>query len=174
MIGTQNATSNVSNSTLPNLGGEYFNDYYSEKDKLNVALDIVPVTKNKTVNFEVKTSNNVVTDNSVEKFQVLAEWIGIVTEVYDSFFKAVVKDSQDGSLSEEIVEFDNNDLSERDQKLLQVEAVFYWTVGYQTIHKTKVKASKVEFRHTSPLSESIMEIVDKEALQLSDFFAKFK
>jgi len=174
MFGTQNTTSLTSSSTLPPIGFQDFNDYYSEKDKLNISLDAIPVTKNRTVISESKTSTNVVTDNTVEKFQVLAEWIGIVTEIHDSHFKAIVKDNYDGSLSEETVEFENDDLSERDRKLLQVEAVFYWTVGYQTSHKTKVKASKIVFRHMPPLSESIMEIIDKEASKMSAFFDQFK
>jgi hypothetical protein len=80
--------------------------------------------------------------------QPLQEWEGYVTEVRGDLFTARLTDlSAARKIEEESAEFPIDDLSDDDQKLLHIGAIFRWIIGYQrSSDGTKRRVSQVTFR----------------------------
>jgi hypothetical protein len=62
----------------------------------------------------------------------LAQWEGVVTSVDDDEFTAELKDLTDSTSPAETATFSTSEISPGDLPLLEVGAIFYWTIGYRT------------------------------------------
>lgn len=91
-------------------------------------------------------------------------WIGHVIEVRDDTFTAKLINT-DENTTYEIAEFDKKDVSNCDLHLLNIGAVFYWSIGYANNYGQIMKQSFIRFKRSVNLSshefESIMDDVDK-------------
>jgi hypothetical protein len=96
-------------------------------------------------------------------FKSLQDWIGIVEKInYDKKFFEVKLVDNDKSGTYETAEFDFQDVSPDDLKLLTVGAVFYWSIGYSYDQGQVSKKSLVKFKRSIPLeSEDFDDIIDK-------------
>lgn len=90
-------------------------------------------------------------------------WVGHVLEVRDDTFTAKLINT-DENTTYEIAEFDKKDISNCDLHLLNVGAVFYWSIGYANYYGQIIKQSFIRFKRSVKLScqefETIMHDVD--------------
>ena len=91
-------------------------------------------------------------------------WIGNVNEIKDKTFTALLINTYENT-THEIAEFEKKDISNCDLHLLNVGAVFYWSIGYANYYGQIIKQSFIRFKRSINLSnnefESIMNDVDK-------------
>ncbi|HYP55189.1 MAG TPA: hypothetical protein VEQ41_02655 [Solirubrobacterales bacterium] len=89
-----------------------------------------------------------------EAFIALQRWEGIVTECGDETFIAQLTDLTEPGPREE-VELPISDVALEDRDLVEVGAVFYWSIGYKDeADGQRVKASTLRFRRLPVWSES--------------------
>lgn len=69
-----------------------------------------------------------------------------MTGIYENSFEAKLVDKNDDSTFE-IAEFDFDEISNGDLKLLKVGAIFYWSVGYASQNGQITKQSLLRFKH---------------------------
>jgi hypothetical protein len=81
-----------------------------------------------------------------ERFDVLAQWEGVVLSVGVDYFVARLIDLTEAHPDEE-AEFDMLDVSDADRALLSSGASFYWVLGYHTkANGQRVRESVLRFR----------------------------
>ncbi len=104
------------------------------------------------------------------------EWTGVVEKVdlVSGLFEARVQDQLNSDIGEEIAELEIEELSQLNQSRLKKGAIFYWTIGYELIGKTKKKASKIVFKTTPNNLKCVEEIANKRAEDFTNFFMQFK
>ena len=67
---------------------------------------------------------------SHERFRIVQQWEGTVTEIGAKSFTARLRDLTVPDHPEEQAVFSADEIDENDRELLQVGAVFYWSMGY--------------------------------------------
>ena len=70
--------------------------------------------------------------SSEVRVEVRQQWEGAVESIENGEFEAILTDLTDKSRPAEYATFSVDELSDDDRRLLQVGAVFYWTIGYET------------------------------------------
>ena len=96
----------------------------------------------------------------LERFHVLAKWVGRVQRVNDSSFVALVEDQLEIRPEEE-VEFPLSEVAPSDEALLVPGAVFYWSIGYRDrLSGQRTRESIIRFRRLPRLSSD--DIKDAE------------
>lgn len=94
-------------------------------------------------------------------FRSLNKWEGIVTEIMDDEFSAILTDLLNGGPQEEVT-FSLEEVSEQDIPLLKPGAIFYWNIGYETINGQRRKASVIRFKRLPKWSRKDWDqILDK-------------
>jgi hypothetical protein len=98
-----------------------------------------------------------------ERFDVLAQWEGVVLSTGDDSFVARLSDLS-GKHPEEEAEFDIQDVSDADHALLGAGASFYWILGYHTRpNGQRVRESVLRFRRLPMWTSQEIEAARKWA-----------
>ncbi|WP_319561060.1 hypothetical protein [Marispirochaeta sp.] len=149
--------------------GEASEQEIIEKDRLMLA----PKTKREQQDVSEDTAN--ITDNNhLIKFQenslvALQKWEGTVVSVNKEAetFVARILDQTNPDELEEIVEFDFEEVPDKDWQLIEKGSIFYWSIGYSYVDsKTKVRQSIIRFKMKLRLNKHQKTTADKETEQL--------
>lgn len=62
-------------------------------------------------------------------FEVLQQWEGVVTEITETSFWAVLEDLRDPTSPEELVELPLAEITDTDRSILKRGSALYWTIG---------------------------------------------
>ncbi|WP_324066987.1 MAG: hypothetical protein RSE15_07065 [Flavobacterium sp.] len=100
----------------------------------------------------------------------IQNWKGVVTNLEEETFTARLIDLTFGG-TDEIVEFELNDISPDDMNLLDIGAVFYWSVGHYMENGQSVKRSDVRFQRLILLDE---EDIESTKLNIELKYSKLK
>jgi len=92
-------------------------------------------------------------------------WIGYVTKIGTDTFTSRLDDLTNPG-TYEIGEFDLSDVSPEDLKLLEVGALFYWSIGDTMTHGQLKKESIIRFKRSSALSESQIDAIEDRAEEI--------
>ncbi len=94
-------------------------------------------------------------------------WIGYVTEIREDSFTARLTDTSNDT-TDEIADFDLQDVSKDDLSLLTLGATFYWSVGYAYQYGQVIKQSFIRFKRSMDLSVQEFDTIMDEVKQLKD------
>jgi len=100
-------------------------------------------------------------------FKKPQNWIGFVTQISSDGFSARLNDKTNSSTSEE-AEFDLEDVSNGDSKLLKIGAVFYWSVGYANQNGQIIKQSILRFKRDANMSDTEFDFLADRASELNN------
>ena len=150
----------------------------SLEEQVDTRFKLKPVLQSSSKHFEI-TANLLDPDpvldkiHSLDSFQVsgkyvlnrlhrnytqkIQKWKGHITEVLKEGFVAKLEDLTNQG-TDEIGEFDIDDISTQDRSLISVGSVFYWTVGYFIKNGQISKQSLIRFQR---LKEWSMQEYDK-------------
>lgn len=110
--------------------------------------------------------NDKITDEK-NYFYKTQKWIGHVIEIRDDEFVAKLEDITKGGTNE-IGEFDINEISEEDKSLLKTGATFYWSIGYANEGSQVKKESIIRFQRVFNWDEDDYNESLDRASNLSD------
>jgi hypothetical protein len=100
-------------------------------------------------------------------FRPIQQWRGTVIEIRDSEFDAELRDQTDLSRGREISTFKFDEVSEGDERLVKVGAVFYWSIGYELTESRQRKlVATVVFRRLPGWSKSEVAAVHEKAAEI--------
>jgi len=100
-------------------------------------------------------------------FISLQKWCGAVVEVRGSEFDAELRDQTDRTRPRELATFALDEISDGDRSLLQVGAVFYWSIGYEvTPAGQRNTVSTIIFRRLPAWTKREIEAVQKESQEI--------
>lgn len=105
-----------------------------------------------------------------ERYRIIQQWEGAVTEVRDESFVARLRDLTNPSHPDELAEFAASEVHEDDLSLLSVGAVFYWAVGH--LHQANGQrrlTSELRFRRLPQWTKADLEKLD-EPSDLDELF----
>jgi hypothetical protein len=108
-------------------------------EPIELDFNVPPVPKKTIVRYR----------NYISKSQ---NWIGHVIELNDDFFTAKLEDLNNGGTNE-LAEFDIEDVSFGDRGLLKQGAVFYWSVGFANENGQHKKESFIRFKRAVKYEE---------------------
>jgi len=105
-------------------------------------------------------------------FTPLQQWEGTVIHVTrDNEFLARTRDLTTPTFPEEQVTFSLDDVPDADLDLVDIGAVFYWTIGYQKDEfGTVMRGSRIRFRRLPAWSRADIERVKQAAKDFGDLF----
>lgn len=105
-----------------------------------------------------------------EAFLALQRWEGIVTECGGVSFIARLTDLTAEGPAEE-VELSLEDVPREDLPLVEVGAVFYWSIGYRDdASGQRWRASTLRFRRLPVWSESELKAAQERSLEVAEVF----
>jgi len=107
-----------------------------------------------------------------EIFDVEGKWSGIVKEVKNDTFVAIIQDLNDPSNPQEQIEVEFDEIPECDIPKVKEGSQFYWYIGYIYRNSRKRRASEFIFRQIPQLKQKDIEKADKDADEISKFFSK--
>lgn len=100
----------------------------------------------------------------VPTFSPLQEWEGYVVDVAEDSFRANLVDITAGkNFADEAMEFLISELSDDDQGLLSVGAIFRWSIGYEKLRGSKKRTSQIIFRRLPAVMPRDIEAAKKRA-----------
>lgn len=100
-------------------------------------------------------------------FSKVQKWVGYIIEINKNSFKAKLKDlTQNGT--DEIGEFDLEEVSQEDLELVKEGAGFYWSIGYANKNGQIKKESILRFQRLSDWTEYEFDKISDRAQYLSD------
>lgn len=85
-------------------------------------------------------------------FRSLNKWEGVIAEIYEDGFRAILTDLIHGGPQEEAT-ISMDEVSDQDIPLLKPGAIFYWNIGYETINGQRRKASIIRFKRLPKWSQ---------------------
>lgn len=91
-----------------------------------------------------------------ERFMASQKWEGLVLAVHDDIFEARLVCLEGEEEEDQFAELYIDEVDAPDRALLEVGAIFYWTIGY--LHKrngTTLRASILRFRRMPPLTQDL-------------------
>jgi len=94
--------------------------------------------------------------NTKKYYKRVQNWKGLVTEIHSNSFKAKLFDLSHGGTNE-IGEFDLEEVSPSDLNLLQKGSIFYWSVGRYMENGQSVNRSDIRFQRLITLDEDDIE-----------------
>ena len=100
-------------------------------------------------------------------------WEGVVTEVKEGGFVAVLSDKTNRKNPDEqaTFEFDNTEISPEDVKLIKPGSSFYWVIGsVSTPANQVINASMVQFRRVPAWTQKGLQRADEQARRLKQLF----
>ena len=102
-------------------------------------------------------------------FVAMQEWEGYVTEIGENTFTAILVDlTQKENEPTEEADFEMDEISNNDRKLLKIGSVFRWAIGYNTAGSTKMKSSFVVFRNLPAFSKKELDAAQSKAESLNN------
>ncbi len=104
------------------------------------------------------------------RFELKQQWEGTVAEVLEDSFVVTLKDLTDPSNPEESSELFFDDVGESDRPLLELGAIFYWSVGYEDTPRGRERKSIIRFRRLPGWSRKSLEAAKAKASELSTYF----
>lgn len=82
-------------------------------------------------------------------------WKGVITEIQHPVFKARLYDMDNHSGTYETASFNiKTDITEQDLELVDIGAIFYWSVGNVVKNKTLTKRSEIRMRRLANITVS--------------------
>lgn len=136
-------------------------DHHAEAPVLRALRDLVMA----------RTSTSVPDAVQGGRFVLARQWEGVVAEVGDASFVAVIKDLSDPRIEEEDVELSINGVRADDLPLLKPGAVFYWSIGDEDTPRGRERKSLVVFRRLPGWTERDLQRVKARAAALSGWLA---
>jgi hypothetical protein len=107
---------------------------------------------------------------SKEAFLALQRWEGVVTECRNDTFIARLTDLTAEGPAEE-VELSISDVSPEDLSLVELGAVFYWSIGYRDdASGSRLRASTLRFRRLPVWSEQELDAATERAAEIAKVF----
>ena len=103
------------------------------------------------------------------RFLELQKWEGIVTEVSKDSFVGRLIDLTERSGDTE-AEFSIEEVHQEDKPLVEVGAVFYWTIGYKEDRGQRIRASMIRFRRLPAWQKEEIEAAKRDAKYIKDLF----
>lgn len=142
--------SSATSSFLRSISDEIENSQLDKEDEnstfKNSKFDAHNISDIKLQNYHSKFNILTAKDYSVSS----QKWIGIIQEISQDIFTAKLIDkSSEGTF--EIGEFDIEEVSPDDKKLFVEGAIFYWSVGYETVNNQRKGQSILRFKRTAAL-----------------------
>lgn len=146
----------VEDIVLNNVKRDLINDEleeYNSFDKKNKELYI-------DYSFPPKESFQLFSESSFLNYsRKVNRWVGVITEIKRDFFIAKL-DDLDFPGTYEIGEFDVSDISPEDLDLIQLGAVFYWSLGHVMNRGQLKKESMIRFKRSAPLSVNELDEIE--------------
>jgi len=106
-----------------------------------------------------------------QSFRLVQKWRGTVVEIRDAEFVAELRDQTDQSHPREISTFRLDELSEGDERLVTIGAVFYWCIGYELTESRQRKlVAEIIFRRLPGWSRSEIAAVQQKASEIEELF----
>ena len=109
-------------------------------------------------------------------FNSIQKWEGVVTEVGEDTFTARLTDLTNGgsgpshggpSHGDEFIELSFDDVSSPDDiELIQKGAIFYWNIGFETLHGQDRKSSLIRFRRLPKWSKKKLEAMERKGKEI--------
>lgn len=96
------------------------------------------------------------------RFMELQRWEGVVTEISKEAFCARLVDLTGGDSDLE-ADFALDEVHREDKELIQLGAVFYWTIGYIEDRGQRIRASVIRFRRLPSWQKHELEAAEREA-----------
>jgi hypothetical protein len=139
------AEDELSETTIPKFNKSKSEFDYLRRGDIQVSA-LIPVYKK----FKVYTKNT-------------KTWRGVITKIYDSYFSCRLYDLDDKSEIYEIADFNiDSIITDEDKPLLEVGAIFYWSVGSIIRNGTKKNQSEIRLRRVAAMdSDEFTEFYDK-------------
>lgn len=107
-----------------------------------------------------------------ERVKVLQQWECVVTQVCEDSFLAELADLTEPGNPLELAEFSFEEVSLDDRKLLEVEAVFYWCIGYTTSKSGQVqRISEIRFKRSPKWTRALLNSIDKRSAEMYEQFS---
>ena len=105
------------------------------------------------------------------RFRGLQHWRGTVVEINEDGFDAELRNQTDSSRSRESATFQMDELSEGDERLVKVGAVFNWHIGYEmTASRQRKLVSTIIFRRLPAWTEREIADVKRRAVEIEELF----
>jgi hypothetical protein len=102
-----------------------------------------------------------------QSFRPLQKWRGTVIDIRESEFDAELQDQTDSSRPREAATFRYGELSDDDQHLVEIGAVFYWSIGYElTPSRQRKLVSTIIVRRLPAWTKSEIDAVEKRAAEI--------
>jgi len=98
--------------------------------------------------------------NSKNYYKKVQNWQGVVTQISNKSFNAKLYDLSIGGTNE-IAEFDLEEVSPSDLSLLHIGANFYWSVGHYMENGQSVNRSDIRFQRLITLDEDDIELTKR-------------
>ncbi|PYS47784.1 MAG: hypothetical protein DMG13_26990 [Acidobacteria bacterium] len=104
-------------------------------------------------------------------FQVLQQWEGTVVEVQDESIVVRLRDLATSETAEKRATISKDEVSDSDQDLVKLGAVFYWIIGYRIeLHGQKSMVSTIKFRRLPSWTRRELKRVEERASEFDIFF----
>jgi hypothetical protein len=105
------------------------------------------------------------------RFQALKRWEGVVTATDVEQFTARLRDLDSSAESDLEAVVSVDEIADSDEQLLEVGAVFYWTIGYRIEpHGQKSSVSTIRFRRLPVWTSNDRKRLSKLASDYDAFF----
>jgi hypothetical protein len=97
-------------------------------------------------------------------------WEGIVTQVLNDTFVAILKDKTENKNPEELVTFDFGEIAAEDRVLIRPGSSFYWTIGSERTSGQLKNVSIVQFRRLPVWTRNALANVESRARRIREVF----
>lgn len=104
-------------------------------------------------------------------FRLLQGWEGLVTQVLDNSFMAIITDKTNSDNDQEEVELDLGEIPDEDLRFVRAGALFYWSVGYEDgLGIPRQRVSRIRFKRLPGLTMREIARAKATADTLSSLF----
>ena len=117
------------------------------------------------VNDKIRAFNTTSGIDSKLYFKQTLNWIGHVLEINEDHFVARLDETNNPG-TYEVAEFDFEDVSGFDKKLIKLGAVFYWSVGYAVRSGQVMKESFIRFQRLPAWNLEELDTVIDQSTEL--------
>ena len=105
------------------------------------------------------------------RLKILQQWEGVVRRVESDSFEAELRDLTNSSNPPEYAEIELGDITPADKPLLQVGAVLYWTIGYETRESGQVlRISEMRVRRLPRWTRKALDLAKRKGEKLMEQF----
>lgn len=102
-----------------------------------------------------------------EGFKVIQKWEGIVEGIYEKFISVKLVDLTNGGSDEE-AEIEYIDIQEDDRELLEIGAMFYWSIGYEKDQNGTIRRSSlIKFKRLPRIESSEFDDIYDRAKEIN-------